>query len=1147
MPTNPINLSEILKDDGIVLKLIQELKELQTLVASMKKDLVSAAGGVEASVKKANVATDEGRKIIQMSAEEARKLALANKAVVKAQFDIKKSTNDVANAYSIAVETAKKLTQADRMQVAAAVAKTQAGKEAIKQTITSRVEIAETTKVIRAQTMADRMKTEEGKQATLEQMKAMQTMRLTRQELIATAMAANSAEGSYNQLAAMYKKLKLELNAMSAAERSGTEEGKAMEMQAKRIYEEMNRLQQATGKFQLQVGNYASGLRDTNMNLKEMAQALTQLRNMPTEGKTAAEIRDIEMAIGELSDRQKKYQQEVLSYGMDTFQMISGAASGAIAAVQGLAGAFNVLGIENDKLKKVQQNMMSMIAITQALDRIEKLYHQQVYQTLILRTKNMVLGWKEIAVKKANALATWLQVRAQQAQVKATVTSTAATTGATVATTAATVATTAWAWAVRVFSKAVYNIPVFGWLLAVLGAIIGLVVMLVKYWDKVTNVFVKMGKWLGIVKQTRGELKSLQAQIALYNKQLEVEQKLQSNREKNINRQLALMRAQGKAVEDIRKKEWELLNAQIKGTETQVELARVLYQAKLQNRKATDEEKQEALQAYQELMTSLGDLRFQAQIMKAEDEQASAARVEQIRSETAERIKAAQERAKAEADAANAETKAGMELRVLQAKNEKERLEARVALLRFEGELERAAMERNSNHYLLSLKKQNDEEAALRKEALNNWMTSEEAFTEMLMSIRNSEETRALSDLWRVYEGRLELAKEFGEGESELTEWYEAEKLKIKQAYAEKSYQSELEAFEKQQVFAENEFLAVERTEAEKTRYRLEAEKARYEKILELAAKYQSLYSEQEIENFKNLIKQVDLEIDGIGAKDSRDIYDMLGIDVSDKGKQAIASATQQAVALVQWLAQERVDAAKKVVDATQKEVDAARKALDEQKKLAADGHASNEAEARAALDAAEAREKEALKKQEQAQKKQAKLQSLEQAGNMIVASSKVIKDFGMPWALPVLAIMWGTFIAQKRKAKEVATEYGEGHYEVINTGGSHRSGRDTPLGIDRRNRRVEKGEAFAVFRKTAVDRYKGALPEMVKMANNLTLEKATGDYLKLSTFSVQNEFDTKGLERGINTLIDQGQRRTYVDGLGRLVVEQNNVKKTYV
>lgn len=71
----------------------------------------------------------------------------------------------------------------------------------------------------------------------------------------------NSAkEGSYKQLSAQYRLNKIALNEMSEAERKGTEYGRKLEAESKAIYERMNDLQKATGKAQLQVGQYERAL-----------------------------------------------------------------------------------------------------------------------------------------------------------------------------------------------------------------------------------------------------------------------------------------------------------------------------------------------------------------------------------------------------------------------------------------------------------------------------------------------------------------------------------------------------------------------------------------------------------------------------------------------------------------------------------------------------------------------------------------------------------------------------------------------------------------------------------------------------------------------------------------------------------------------
>ena len=101
-----------------------------------------------------------------------------------------------------------------------------------------------------------------------------------------------SAEGSYNRLSAQYRLNKIRLNEMSEAARHGTEAGRKLEAETKAIYEQMNNLQMATGKAQLQVGHYerslgallgvdtrvVSSLTDTNKALETMRGVFNALK-----------------------------------------------------------------------------------------------------------------------------------------------------------------------------------------------------------------------------------------------------------------------------------------------------------------------------------------------------------------------------------------------------------------------------------------------------------------------------------------------------------------------------------------------------------------------------------------------------------------------------------------------------------------------------------------------------------------------------------------------------------------------------------------------------------------------------------------------------------------------------------------------------
>jgi hypothetical protein len=70
------------------------------------------------------------------------------------------------------------------------------------------------------------------------------------------ATIAASAEGSYNRLSAQYELNKIKLNQMSQAEREAADSGKKLETETAAIYQQMIKLQEATGNYRLSVGHY---------------------------------------------------------------------------------------------------------------------------------------------------------------------------------------------------------------------------------------------------------------------------------------------------------------------------------------------------------------------------------------------------------------------------------------------------------------------------------------------------------------------------------------------------------------------------------------------------------------------------------------------------------------------------------------------------------------------------------------------------------------------------------------------------------------------------------------------------------------------------------------------------------------------------
>lgn len=89
----------------------------------------------------------------------------------------------------------------------------------------------------------------------------------------------NSAAGSYNRLSAQYRLNKIRLNEMTAEQRRSTEAGRQLEKETRLIYEEMSRLQQATGKYTLEVGHYQNALKGLPGPINQVVSNFSNMRS----------------------------------------------------------------------------------------------------------------------------------------------------------------------------------------------------------------------------------------------------------------------------------------------------------------------------------------------------------------------------------------------------------------------------------------------------------------------------------------------------------------------------------------------------------------------------------------------------------------------------------------------------------------------------------------------------------------------------------------------------------------------------------------------------------------------------------------------------------------------------------------------------
>ena len=225
-----------------------------------------------------------------------------------------------------------------------------------------------------------------------------------------------SVEGSYNRLSAQYRLNKIRLNEMSAAERSGTEAGRALEQETAAIYEEMKRLQEATGKHTLNVGNYADAAKGLKMELTSLIQQMAYLK---TQGETnSEEYQTMAARASELKDAMADAQTEVKNMSSDTAQLDAtmGAASAASGGMSAVTGTMALMGQTSETATDAQKNLGAAVGIVSGLTAV---------QNALQKESNLMTGIRILQTKAAS--------KAEQLDTAAKAKNTAATAGATVA------------------------------------------------------------------------------------------------------------------------------------------------------------------------------------------------------------------------------------------------------------------------------------------------------------------------------------------------------------------------------------------------------------------------------------------------------------------------------------------------------------------------------------------------------------------------------------------------------------------------------------------------------------------------------------------------------------------------------------------
>lgn len=1155
---NPIKYSDLVKPDDSITKLIAQLDQLSDAYMNTLQNIKSEAITVKAALEGVSGATESGRKTIRGASNDTDKLTRA--------------ARDLAFAES---ENAKRLAELKQAQ-----------KEA-----------NELNKL---------------------------TTRLNQ-----------SAEGSYNRLSAQYSINKIYLNNMTVEEREATEEGRKLVAETKAIYEEMKRLQEATGKTSLNVGNYSDAAKGLTTQIENQTKQLALLR---LEGKQGtAEYQQLSKETAILKDAVADATAEIKNMASDTSNLdaVLGLAAGASGGFAAYTGAMELFGAESEDVQEAQKKLQAAIAITTGVQAIQN------------------------AVQKQSALMLGISRLQMAALSKAQVYNRLVTMQGTKATLAATIAQ-------KAFNLIAAANP-YVLLALALVTVVGALVLFASNTDKSAKNQQKLNEaqkvWLDYLETEATEMN-----------------RVSNERVAQLNRELNIAKARNASLSETRKIEDEILAERTKAHNKSVgfygqelddleanraklkQLNDMLVQ--LNNAKARGDKKvyidvdldgkidkvkvDEAIEAVQgqidntgravdiavNLKTEGADLDAERKILAAqrlqENRDAAKAETDILRKAEDARIaliKNTFDQQRAQRQAANARAIADIQLQLRTETNltvkarkalndqivllreqlavdmvdianqqraaelsaQRATQDAQIALMAEGAEKQREQLRVEYERQIQDINTRLETERGLTEtqvaELLNQQLLLQQQYAKSLGELNDQitiDQMQAAADRTQLQldaarEGSQEeinlriqllqqqraielaqnrqLAEDVRQSEADINAKYDAEVLK---QTTELNQQRALMLFDQTQALEASEFDLIRNSEERKTRFRLAQEKARLQKILELNKAAGVKMTDAEVKTIENTIAKIDQEIEkSKGDERGNDIYGLFGLNLDDDQKEAISTSVSFAIEQLNSFLDAKVQAADAAVSAADKEVDASQRRLDAELEARANGYANNVAMAQKELDQAKKNQEKALKEQQKAQKAQQAIQTIQQIGNLVTASALIWSQLGFPFAIPAIAIMWGSFAAAKIKAAQLSKSanaggsesYGDGTVELL-AGGSHQSGDDVDLGTkpDGTRRRAEGGEFFAVINKRNSRRFRRLIPDVINSLNRGTfpqkyLNAYNTDGVNV-TVQQNNAPDLRDLKDDVREIKEQNRRRRYVDGNGNVIEVYKNLTR---
>lgn len=373
--------------------------------------------------------------------------------------------------------------------------------------------------------------------------------------------------------------------------------------------------------------------------------------------------------------------------------------------------------------------------------------------------------------------------------------------------------------------------------------------------------------------------------------------------------------------------------------------------------------------------------------------------------------------------------------------------------------------------------------------------------------------------------------------------------------------------FDLQQQIQKQQFDSAKHNQQQINRFTLQQEKERWDRLIDLAEAGVLGWKKPQIDAAKEIVNNLEQQISDnesfiarVGERGFKGaLFESFGWN--EDQIDAMSQATDFIVNQFSEILAAEVALAEKEKELADERVARAQSAYEAEVEARNNGYANNVATAKKELEQEKKNQLQKQKMLEAAQKRQQAVDTIAQTSSLITASALLWKSFaGTGPAAPFLAAaaiaaMWTSFAVAKIKARQVTSagseEYGEGGLEFLE-GGSHASGNDIDLGVNnkrKRRMRAEGGEALAIINKRRTRQYRKVLPDVIESFNKGTFEDkylnafAGADRANISIVS-NSSTDLSKLERDVSSIRKQNETKYFTMPDGTVIMQYKNVKR---